>query len=91
LAADHAQVAADEARLASLRAALARTKSRYSAEAVDGAPITGLEQKADAERALLRALTKQIGMLASQGALVRPDARILSEAVLPCSPMVPMR
>ncbi|HET9147655.1 MAG TPA: polysaccharide biosynthesis tyrosine autokinase [Acetobacteraceae bacterium] len=89
IAADHAQVAADEARLASLRAVLARTKSRYSAEAVDGAPITGLEQKADAERALLRALTKQIGMLASQGALVRPDATILSEAVPPLQPNGP--
>lgn len=89
VAANRAQVTADESRLAALRAALAQARARSSAETMAAAPIAGLEQKADAERTLLRALTEQIGTLASQGALVRPDARILSDAVPPTQPDAP--
>jgi succinoglycan biosynthesis transport protein ExoP len=89
IGADRAQVTADESRVATLRAALARAQARSSVEAMSAAPIAGLEQKADAESSLLRALTEQIGTLASQGALTRPDARILSRAMPPLQPSAP--
>ena len=89
IGADRAQVTADESRVATLRAALARASAQSSNEAMSAAPIAGLEQKADAERSLLRALTEQIGTLSSQGALTRPDAKILSRAMPPLQPNAP--
>jgi succinoglycan biosynthesis transport protein ExoP len=89
IGADHARVTADASRVASLRAALNRARTQSSDEAVNAAPIAGLEQQADAERSLLRALTEQIGTLSSQGALTRADARVLSEAMPPLRPSAP--
>ncbi len=89
IGADRAQVAADENRVVSLRAALRQARAQSSDEAMSAAPIAGLEQQADAERSLLRALTEQIGTLSSQGALTHPDAKILSHAMPPLQPSAP--
>lgn len=91
LQAAQAEVAADEAQVKTLSAALGTARARSQTEDVESAPIRALEQRADAERAMLRSVTMQADQLAQQSALTKPDARILSEAPQPESPSAPRR
>ena len=91
LAAAGADVAADQAEVATLRAALASARVQSQTEDADSAPIRALEQQAEASRDMLRDVTLQIDQLAQAASLVRPDARILSEAAVPQAPSTPPR
>ena len=91
LEAARAEVAADQAQVATLAAALNSTRVQSQAEDVDSTPIRALEQRADAERAMLRSVTVQADQLAQQSALTKPNARILSEAPQPDTPSAPRR
>ena len=89
VASDRARVAADTARVATLESELRAVRDKASAESIRAAPIASLEQKQEAERSLLKALTEQIGTLESQSLLTRPDARIVSPAEIPQGPVAP--
>ncbi len=91
LQAARAEVAADQAQVATLAAALNSTRAQSQEEDVDATPIRALEQRADAERAMLRSVTVQADQLAQQSALTKPNARILSEAPQPDAPSAPHR
>jgi capsular exopolysaccharide synthesis family protein len=84
-----AEVAADKAQVAAIAGALSSARAQSEAEDVESTPIRALEQREDADRAILRSVTLQADQLAQQSALTRPDARILSEASLPDAPSSP--
>ncbi|HQT85216.1 MAG: protein tyrosine kinase [Acidiphilium sp. 37-64-53] len=79
----------DQARVATLKAALARLRHRTAAESILAAPLASLLEQRTAERSLLRDQTEQIGTLESQSVLTRPDARIISPADTPDAPSAP--
>jgi capsular exopolysaccharide synthesis family protein len=81
-----AEVAADQAQVATLASALDAARQQSQAEDEETAPIRTLEQRADANRAMLQAMTLQAGQLAQQSALTKPDARIISAAFPPAAP-----
>lgn len=82
-----AEMAADKAQVATLQSALAGARSQSQAEDEEAAPIRALEQRAEAGRDMLRAITLQAGQLAQDASLTRPDARILSNAIIPVQPV----
>jgi capsular exopolysaccharide synthesis family protein len=86
-----AEVAADEAQIATLSGALDAARSQSQTEDEDTAPIRTLEQRVEAKRAMLQAMTLQAGQLAQQSALTKPDARIISAAFPPTAPSSPHR
>jgi capsular exopolysaccharide synthesis family protein len=90
-AAARAEVAADQAEAATMGAALAAVRTQSQTEDEESAPIRALEQRAEAGRAMLRAMTLQAGELAQDASLTKPDARILSTAAIPASPSPPSR
>ena len=89
VAADRARMIADATRVTSLKAALVSVRGRAASESILAAPVASLEEQRSAQRSLLRAQTEQIGVLESQSALARPDARILSPATTPARPSAP--
>jgi capsular exopolysaccharide synthesis family protein len=91
LEAAQAEVAADQAQVMTLSGALSAARAQSEAEDVESTPIRALEQRADAERSMLRSVTLQADQLAQQSALTKPDARILSEAPQPDAPSSPHR
>ncbi len=86
-----AEVAADQAQINTLSAALNTARSQSQTEDEETAPMRALEQRADANRAMLQAMTLQAGQLAQQSALTKPDARIISAAFPPATPSSPHR
>jgi capsular exopolysaccharide synthesis family protein len=86
LNAARAEVAADTAQIVTLQAALAKARTQSQAQDEESGPIRALEQRADAARDMLRAMTLQADQLAQDASLTRPDAHILSIAAIPTSP-----
>lgn len=86
-----AEAAADEAEITTLSNALSAARAESQSEDRESAPVRALEQRAEASRAMLRAMTLQAGALAQDASLTRPDARILSLAEPPASPSTPHR
>lgn len=82
-----AEVAADEAQVATLQTALAHARTQSQTEDEEAAPVRALEQRAEAGRDMLRAMTLQAGQLAQDASLTKPDARILSAAAVPVFPI----
>jgi capsular exopolysaccharide synthesis family protein len=80
LAAAKAAVAADQAQIDSLQAALATARGQAQAEDAQSAPIRVLEDRADSARDMLHNVTLQAGELAQEASLTRPDAKIISQA-----------
>jgi capsular exopolysaccharide synthesis family protein len=91
LDAARAEVAADQAQVNTLSGALDAARAESQAEDEETAPIRTLEQRADANKAMLQAMTLQAGQLAQQSALTKPDARIISAAFPPAAPDSPHR
>ena len=91
LDAARAEVAADQAEVATLTTALAGARTESQTEDAESAPIRALEQRADASRDMLRSMTLQAGQLAQDASLTKPDARILSTAAQPTAPSTPRR
>jgi succinoglycan biosynthesis transport protein ExoP len=89
LDAAHAEVAADQAEIATLSHALAGARTASQVEDQESAPIRALEQRAEAGRAMLREMTLQADQLAQDASLTRPDARLLSAASVPLRPSSP--
>jgi capsular exopolysaccharide synthesis family protein len=86
-----AEMAADQAQVATLSHALSAARTESQTEDAESAPIRALEQRADAGRAMLRDMTLQADQLTQQSALTKPEARILSAAAQPVSPSSPHR
>ncbi len=82
-----AELAADQAQVATLQGALAQARTQSQTEDEEAAPVRALEQRAEAGRDMLRAMTLQAGQLAQDASLTRPDARILSAAAMPAHPI----
>ena len=82
-----AEVAADQAQVATLQNALAQARTQSQTEDEEAAPVRALEQRAEAGRDMLRAMTLQAGQLAQDASLTKPDARILSAATAPAHPV----
>ncbi|MDE2319764.1 MAG: formate--tetrahydrofolate ligase [Rhodospirillales bacterium] len=82
-----AEMAADAAEVATLQTALAQARTQSQTEDEEAAPVRALEQRAEAGRDMLRAMTIQAGQLAQDASLTRPDARILSAAAMPAHPI----
>jgi capsular exopolysaccharide synthesis family protein len=78
-----AEVAADQAEISTLQAALAAARNQSQTEDTDSAPIRALQDREDAGRDMLHNMTLQADQLAQEAALTRPDARIISEAEPP--------
>ncbi len=91
LQAAQAEVAADQAQVAALSAALRMTRDESQAQDVESTPIRALEQRANAEKSMLNSVTLQANQLAQRAALTKPDARLLSEAPQPEQPSSPHR
>jgi capsular exopolysaccharide synthesis family protein len=86
-----AEVAADQAEIATLQGALKAARIEAQAEDANAAPIRALEDRADAGRDMLHNMTLQADQLAQEASLTRPDARIVSQAAPPDSPDGPHR
>ncbi len=86
LDAARADVAADQAEIATLQGALGAARVQSQTEDADSAPVRALEQRAEAGQAMLKDMTLQADQLAQAASLARPDARILSLASPPASP-----
>jgi polysaccharide biosynthesis transport protein len=86
-----AEVAADQAEITTLQSALAAARTQSQTEDAESAPVRALEQRAEAGRDMLRAMTLQADQLAQDASLTKPDARILSAAASPASPSGPHR
>ncbi len=82
-----ADVAADQAQVTTLQSALAQARTQSQTEDEEAAPVRALEERAEAGRDMLRAITLQAGQLAQDASLTRPDARILSAAAVPAHPV----
>jgi capsular exopolysaccharide synthesis family protein len=91
LDAARAEAAADEAEITTLQRALGDARDESEAEDEESAPIRTLEQRAEAGRDMLRAMTLQAGQLAQDASLTRPDAHILSAAAPPATQSTPRR
>jgi polysaccharide biosynthesis transport protein len=91
LDAAQAEVAADQAEITTLQSALASARTQSQTEDAESAPVRALEQRADAGRDMLRAMTLQADQLAQDASLTKPDARILSAAAQPSTPSTPHR
>jgi capsular exopolysaccharide synthesis family protein len=91
LDAARAEAAADAAEIATLQRALGSARDESEAEDEESAPIRTLEQRAEAGRDMLRAMTLQAGQLAQDASLTRPDAHILSAAAPPATASTPRR
>ncbi len=78
-----AEVAADQAEIATLQGALNAARIEAQAEDANAAPIRALEDRADAGRDMLHNMTLQADQLAQEASLTRPDARIVSAAAPP--------
>ncbi len=89
LSAAQANVAADQAEIATLQGALAAARNASETEDEESAPVRALEQRAEAGRATLKAMTLQAAQLAQDASLIKPDARILSDAAPPAAPSGP--
>ena len=87
----HADVAADQAEIATLQKALAATRAQSQSEDADSGPVRALEQRAEAGQAMLRSIALQSDLLAQDVSLTQPDARILSAAAPPTAPSTPNR
>jgi capsular exopolysaccharide synthesis family protein len=86
LDAARAEVAADQAQIATLQTALSGARTESETEDEESAPMRALEQRAAASRDLLHSMTVQAGALAQAASLTKPDARILSAAAIPTTP-----
>ena len=82
-----AEVAADQAQVATLQGALEQARTQSMTEDEEAAPVRALEQRAEAGRDMLRAMTLQAAQLAQDASLTKPDARILSAAATPAQPV----
>ncbi|MGE4481716.1 GumC family protein [Acidocella sp.] len=82
-----AEVAADQAQVATLQSALDQARAQSQTEDEEAAPVRALAERAAAGRDMLRAITLQAGQLAQDASLIRPDARILSAAAPPAHPV----
>jgi capsular exopolysaccharide synthesis family protein len=91
LDAAHADVAANQAQIATLQGALDAARNQSQAEDTDSAPMRALEQRAEAGRAMLRSMTEQADQLAQEASMTKPDAHIISEAAPPSAPSAPHR
>jgi capsular exopolysaccharide synthesis family protein len=91
LASARADVAADQAQVASLSNAVDAARVESQAQDADSAPIRALEQKESAEKAMLQNMQLQADQLAQQAALTKTDARILSAAAPPLDAASPKR
>jgi succinoglycan biosynthesis transport protein ExoP len=91
LDAAHADVAADQAEIATLQGALNQARDESQAEDTDSAPVRALEQRAEAGRAMLRSMTEQADQLAQEASMTKPEAHIISDAAPPSSPCTPHR
>jgi polysaccharide biosynthesis transport protein len=86
-----ADVAADQAEIATLQKNLAATRAQSQTEDAASGPVRALEQRAEARQAMLRSIALQADQLAQDVSLTSPDARILSAAATPTSPSTPNR
>jgi capsular exopolysaccharide synthesis family protein len=86
-----ADVAADQAEIATLQKAVAATRVQSQSEDAESGPVRALEQSAEAGQAMLRSIALQSDQLAQDISLTRPDARILSAAATPTRPSTPNR
>lgn len=91
LASARADVAADQAQVASLAAAVESARAESQVQDADSAPIRALEQKESAQKAMLQNMQMQADQLAQQAALTKTDARILSAAAPPADAGSPKR
>lgn len=82
-----AEVAADQAQVTTLQTAMAQARTQSQTQDEEAAPMRALEQRAEAGRDMLRAMTLQAGQLAQDASLTKPDARILSDAAMPLHPV----
>ncbi len=89
LDAARADVAADQAEIATLQGALSAARVQSQTEDADSAPVQALQQRADAGQAMLKDMTLQADQLAQAASLAKPDARILSLASPAASPSAP--
>jgi polysaccharide biosynthesis transport protein len=82
---------ASAARVAALRAELAKLRDQSAAEARANVALAAMQQDAVATRALLQSVLTRLQQSAQPSVLQAPDARVLSEAVPPLSPSSPKR
>jgi succinoglycan biosynthesis transport protein ExoP len=83
LASAQADVAADQAQVATLSSALTAARVDSQTQDADTAPIRAFEQRETAQKAMLQNMDLQADQLAQQAALTKTDARILSAAAPP--------
>ncbi|HUZ62505.1 MAG TPA: AAA family ATPase [Acetobacteraceae bacterium] len=90
-AAARARLRAAVMRVADLSRALADAQAQQGANAWAEIPLRAMRQDAAAARSLLQAVLGRIQQTAQQGAIEKPDARILSRALPPGAPSWPPR
>jgi len=89
VAAADAEVRADRSRVAALEASLRDTQTQLDRTAQAQVPLNAMQRDADASRTLLQTVLERVQQTAQQAALEKPDARIISPALLPVAPSFP--
>jgi polysaccharide biosynthesis transport protein len=84
-----AEVSADRARVTTLEAQLAEQQQQGNKRAQAQIPLNAMERDLDAQRSLLQTVLSRIQQTAQQNAIEKPDARVISAALLPAEPSFP--
>jgi capsular exopolysaccharide synthesis family protein len=89
VAATDAEVRADRSRVAALEATAREAQAHIDRDAQAQVPLNAMQRDADASRTQLHAILERVQQTAQQAALEKPDARIISPALLPTAPSFP--
>ncbi len=89
VAASEAEVRADRTKVASLETNLHGAQTDVDRKAQAQIPLNAMQRDADASRNLLQAVLARIQTTAAQTAIEKPDARVISSALVPADPSFP--
>ncbi|MBV8592120.1 MAG: AAA family ATPase [Acetobacteraceae bacterium] len=89
VAATDADVRAATLRVSTLESSLHEAQSQVDRNAQAQIPLNAMQRDADASRTLLQAILQRIQQTAQQTAIETPDARVISNALLPIVPSYP--
>ncbi|CAH2604434.1 Polysaccharide biosynthesis tyrosine autokinase [Rhodovastum atsumiense] len=89
VAASDAEVRAARARVASLEQNLKLAQAEYDRKAQSQLPLNAMDRDLQASRTLLQTVLARIQQTQQQNAIEKPDARVISSALVPAEPSFP--
>ena len=84
-----AEVRSARAKVAALEQNLRQAQAEYDTKAQSQIPLNAMQRNLDASRSLLQTVLARIQQTQQQTAIEQPDARVISEALVPGEPSFP--